>query len=498
MKTSIKKMLPTLALLALPASGQIAGYEYWIDNGYDRKVEVRTSDGNIRQEVDVSALSPGIHRFQFRAEDARGRWSNPFCKQFLCLGPDYTDNDATACQYAVDNGKWQETAVKDGLVSLEIPSTGLTQGIHQLSLRVGDGVGRWSPTMVHNFLYLGPDYGQNKMNRYEYWIDGAVEARVSGSTVDGQVQLELEAGNLCYGIHHITLRCADEVGRWSTPMTHYFLKPEPSMAGNMITAYEYWFNSGQAVRVDVTPANPFKVDDLLIEVAGVVPNDIDDDYTVNWDETTAYTADDVVFGIRYGDASGRWSEALTDTFAYNVPVRFDITKLAWSDTAYVDKPEAGRIYAFDVEAQAGDSLTWHTTGPCKLDLYDGTGARLARLNSPTVAVRHKMTADADGRIIALVYSAQADTLGVCCDKSEASGITLAQSGIRISQSDGRITVSGAPGGSCTVYGVQGYAVDRRDSMGYTETFDVNGGVYIISLTDASGKVYRQTIAVKGK
>ena len=424
------QMLPLLTLLAMPVSGQtIAGYEYWFDDGYAGRTEVRDAGGDIRHEIDVSALTPGMHRFMFRVEDTEGRWSNTLCKQFV---------------------------------------------------------------------YFGPSYGDKSVTRYELWLDDNVESRMSGDVTGGAIQMEIDAAGLSCGLHRVVLRAQDAAGRWSMAKVHNFVKPEPSLAGNMISSYEYWFNRGAVTRVEVGPANPFTADDLLIEVRDVVPNDIDDDYTVDWDEMTAYTADDVVFGIRYGDTAGRMSEARTDTFAYNVPVRLDVTRLVWGDTVNVAGPEAGRIYAYDVEAEAGDSLTWCTSGPCKMDIYAGTGERLARIDSPAMPVEHKMKAVSAGRVLALVYGVPSDTLSVCCNRKGTSGITFAGSGVEICAGDGKITVVGASGRRCSLYSVQGYVVDRRLCMGETETFDVSGGVYVIVLTDDSGNTCRQTIAVKGR
>lgn len=424
------QMLPLLTLLAMPVSGQtIAGYEYWFDDGYAGRTEVRDAGGDIRHEIDVSALTPGMHRFMFRVEDTEGRWSNTLCRQFV---------------------------------------------------------------------YFGPSYGDKSVTRYELWLDDNVESRMSGDVTGGAIQMEIDAAGLSCGLHRVVLRAQDAAGRWSMAKVHNFVKPEPSLAGNMISSYEYWFNRGAVTRVEVGPANPFTADDLLIEVRDVVPNDIDDDYTVDWDEMTAYTADDVVFGIRYGDTAGRMSEARTDTFAYNVPVRLDVTRLVWGDTVSVSGPEAGRIYAYDVEVEAGDSLTWCTSGPCKMDIYAGTGERLARIDSPAMPVEHKMKAVSAGRVLALVYGVPSDTLSVCCNRKETSGITFAGSGVEICAGDGKITVVGASGRRCSLYSVQGYVVDRRLCMGETETFDVSGGVYVIVLTDDSGNTCRQTIAVKGR
>ena len=187
------QMLPLLTLLAIPVSGQtIAGYEYWFDDGYAGRTEVRDAGGDIRHEIDVSALTPGMHRFMFRVEDTEGRWSNTLCKQFV---------------------------------------------------------------------YFGPSYGDKSVTRYELWLDDNVESRMSGDVTGGAIQMEIDAAGLSCGLHRVVLRAQDAAGRWSMAKVHNFVKPEPSLAGNMISSYEYWFNRGAVTRVEVGPANPFTVDD---------------------------------------------------------------------------------------------------------------------------------------------------------------------------------------------------------------------------------------------
>ena len=331
---------------------------------------------------------------------------------------------------------------------------------------------------------------------YEYWIDDRYDQRTEVRTDDGNISIEIDVQGLAPGLHRFMMRAEDSEGRWSPSVVHNFVKPEPPLDGNMITAYEYWFNSGEARRVEVGPANPFTADGMVIEVKDVTPNRIDPDYTVDWAEQTLWTDDDVTFGIRYGDAAGRWSEARADTFACAVPVSFDTERLAWGDTAHVIQPHPCNVYAYDVEAAEGDSLAWSFSAPCRADIYDGSGNRLARLEAEGKPLEHKMKAGAGGLVTALVYDAGADTLAVCCDRTAASGITpLTEAGMALTAAEGLITLTGAEGGSCTVYGVDGCAVARRGGLGHTETFAVAKGVYVVAVTDRRGKAYRQTVAV---
>ena len=55
--------------------------------------------------------------------------------------------------------------------------------------------------------------------------------------------------------------------------------------------------------------------------------------------------------------------ARTDTFAYDVPVALDFRSLVYGDSAMVVQPGVGRIYAYEVTAQAGDSLVWGANAP---------------------------------------------------------------------------------------------------------------------------------------
>ena len=495
MNIRLRHLLAAAAMLAMNATAQITGYEYWLDGNLDGRQAVSCADGNIRHEVDVSALAPGIHRYHFRAQDAQGRWSGTNCRYFLVLGRDLTASQATVCRHAVDGGAWTETKVTEGTAQFDVPAAGLAPGIHRLLVSVGDNAGRWSGTFVHNFLSLGPDYSGNRTCAYEYWIDGDVAARRSGATADGNVSIELDAAEMSYGLHNVTLRVSDEAGRWSSPLSRYFVKPEPSLAGNMITAYEYWFNREPVRHVEVDPANPFIADGLLVNVDVYEPNDIGGDYTVDWNSMTAYVPDDVVFGIRFADAAGRYTEARTDTFAYDVPVTLDVKRLSWGDTATVDKTSPGMIYAYDVEAQAGDTLVWSATARCTVDIYEYGGNRLARLKGDTPPC-YKMEVGTGGRLLALVYGAGSDTLGVCCDRIfDATGISMAEAGINVSARDGYITVSGAYGGRCAVYSVGGYVAAWRGRMADKETFNVGTGVFVVVLTDASGNTFRQTFAV---
>ena len=349
--------------------------------------------------------------------------------------------------------------------------------------------------MTRNFVCLGPDYSSNTLRSYECWIDGDYAARVEGTAEGSMVELELSTSDLSYGLHRVSFRSRDEAGRWSAPFSRYFVKAEPSLADNRIEAYEYWFNNGKTTRVEVTPANPFAADDIGVDVEGVVPHEVPEDYTVDWETCTAYCPDDVVFGMRFGDTSGRWTEARTDTFAYDVPVALDFRSLVYGDSAMVVQPEEGRIYAYEVTTQAGDSLVWGANAPCRMDIYDESGTRLYRLGQSVGAMEQKMETETNGKLYALAYGARVDTLSLWCHKLVPTRVSWVESGIKVSVSEGHIRVVQAEGWDCSVYHTQGYVLERRKGLKVSEDFVLPRGIYVVSLTAKDGNTYKKKVIV---
>ncbi|MBQ7687553.1 MAG: hypothetical protein IJT28_10050, partial [Bacteroidaceae bacterium] len=60
-----------------PSSADVASmvaYEYWMDMDYSSRTQVTGSGVTSPLTLDVSNLQPGLHYFNFRAQDANGVW----------------------------------------------------------------------------------------------------------------------------------------------------------------------------------------------------------------------------------------------------------------------------------------------------------------------------------------------------------------------------------------------------------------------------------------
>jgi len=230
----------------------IMATEYWFDADFaGRTAETLSSPANdavISKSLDVSALSNGLHALNFRFQDASGQWS--------CVQTDYFfkttaigagTNNITATEYWFDTdftGRTAETLsspANDAVISKSLDVTALSNGLHALNYRFQDAVGQWSCVQTDYFMKtptLGLD--SNIMVSFEYWIDTAFAARISGVTSPLSNLTLIDSVAVAYlteGYHILNYRFSDALGQWSCVQSDTFKRcpvyyAAPVISGN--------------------------------------------------------------------------------------------------------------------------------------------------------------------------------------------------------------------------------------------------------------------------
>ena len=73
----MRKRLYILYLLLLSvqlAIAQTIRYEYWLDNDHDGRTVVANNVTDVTLDLDISAMKPGLHYFNFRAQGDSAQW----------------------------------------------------------------------------------------------------------------------------------------------------------------------------------------------------------------------------------------------------------------------------------------------------------------------------------------------------------------------------------------------------------------------------------------
>lgn len=476
----------THAQVAVPQSG-----EYWIDLQFDQRKSVTLTDG-WETELDVSALGEGVHTISFRASDTRGRWSSPITRYFLRTVPAHEGNMPTVCQYWTDGDFDKRTTeqLADGGADLQIDYSGLMPGMHVLNIRVGDGYGQWSAPHTRYFLLPAPTFADNAPVGYKYWIDGAYDRAAEGVIGEAcTIDLQLDLAHLCKGLHMLSYQVSDRYGKAGAPVVRYFVVTDPLPADNKIAAYEYWFNAGPRIRVEVEPENPLTLSDLVIEIKDVVPNEIPADYRFDIATETVYCDDNVFFGISACDQAGNSTAAvLSDTFPMTVPVRPAFADLPEGEAVVFDAPQAGRICGFRMNATAGDSLAWTLNEGCVVDFYNSDGTRIKPESATDENGQKTYTMQAaEGTTYALLHhaSAVAREMSITCTRTQATGIAETTDGCTFRTSKNGLSVSTPHSGRLKIVSAAGLTIVDTDISAGTSRLHLPTGIYLLQWENRS-------------
>ena len=239
-------------LCCLTATAQdpsVTKCEYWFDQQYDSRITATMSGGTWDSSISIADMGYGLHSIAFRVFDSNGQASSTLVKNFIKLESTSTGiNPLNTYEYWIDqqfDKRKSGTVPASGVVSFEEDLTTLNYGLHNVTVRVIDAVGKVSSALTKNFIKLETTAtGTNPLKTYEYWIDQQFDKRKS-ETLDatGIVNIDEDITALDYGLHNVTIRVIDAVGRVSSALTKNFIKLETTASGlNPLKTYEYWID----------------------------------------------------------------------------------------------------------------------------------------------------------------------------------------------------------------------------------------------------------------
>lgn len=134
-----------------------------------------------------------------------------------------------------------------GDINQSIDVTSLSPGLHFYNIRTQDTKGQWGS--VKRYLFMVPGMaGSKSVGRYEYWIDGDYNSRISGTLSVGDINLGKDVSTLSPGLHYYNIRTQDTHGVWGAVNRYLFMVP--GMAGESgAVRYESWLDGDYEGRI---------------------------------------------------------------------------------------------------------------------------------------------------------------------------------------------------------------------------------------------------------
>ena len=229
--------LATVCCMVATAQGGVVERECWLDNNVVQSQSLGTSPATL----DISSLPPGLHWFTMRVKDGQGVWSPAIFKAFV-IPHEFNAPTATSLhggEYWFDHNFAERQAIGTSPVTLNISL--LPAGLHWFTMRVKDDLGVWSPAMTKAFII--PHEIDNStattIQRREVWFDNNVAERQA----IGAAPVMLDISSLPAGLHSLTIRVQDDLGRWSSQKTKFFIIPHEVVEEDVeLVRYCYWFD----------------------------------------------------------------------------------------------------------------------------------------------------------------------------------------------------------------------------------------------------------------
>jgi hypothetical protein len=268
---------------------QITAAEYFIDidpgvgNG-----TTLTMTGNIINEnysVPTTGLSDGVHKLYVRVQHTDGSWSL-YDRNVFYINPDQSNSALiTAAEYFIDTdpgvGNGTALTMSGGVIdeNYNIPTTGLSDGVHKLYVRAINADGTWS-LYDKNVFYVNPNNSNSALiTAAEYFFDtdpgvgNGTALTMTGNIIDENYSVSTTG--LSDGVHKLYVRTINANGTWSLYDKNVFYVSPNNSNSALITAAEYFIDTdpgvGNATYIEITDTSNFD-EDLVVDI----PNDLTD------------------------------------------------------------------------------------------------------------------------------------------------------------------------------------------------------------------------------
>ncbi len=222
------------------------------------------------------------------------------------------------------------TPVKQFSLNADVATTGLTNGIHTVNIRVVDNTEKYSSTLSHFFYKMPQHTAVNYLLvAYEYWFDNDYANAITvNTTAQKQVSVNdlISTPSLSNGIHTLNIRFKDNGQKWSSTLSQFFYKmPQQVSTAHKLVTYEYWFDNDYANVVTVNTPNQKQVAISDLINVQTLNNGI---HTLN---------------IRFKDNEQLWSSTLSQFF-YKMPIKATVNNVITNYRYWVDNDFANATH----------------------------------------------------------------------------------------------------------------------------------------------------------
>lgn len=190
--------------------------EYFFDTdpGHGKATQKSTKAGDNALTLRTSQLDAGMHMLGIRSVDGEGHWSPTLTSPVYVFAP---MTDVASAEWFVDEdpgyGNGTNVKLSAGSNVLNIPTKGMTTGMHLLGVRSCSKTGQWSPLFTSP-LYVVEPWDAAKA---EWFVDtdpGEGKANMIDISGTNETMFVVPTAELTEGSHSLTVRIMTSAGHW--------------------------------------------------------------------------------------------------------------------------------------------------------------------------------------------------------------------------------------------------------------------------------------------
>ena len=366
--------------VAVPVENGTITCQCWIDGTLVRQELLPTIGGSLNWQLDVSALSEGIHYIDIQATDINGAVSRTNHTLFYKVAVPL-DYGTINCQCWIDGTLVRQESLPSigGSLNWQLDVSDLPVGIHYVDIQATDINGAVTRTNRSLFYKMAQSSSTSTM-KLTYDIDGQQSGVLAQSVQDGLYHFDIDVNGITDGMHTITCFVTDNNGEVTSSQRHFLKIPQD---GYGVKRYEYWLNEKDStnlpVKVELSAlANPFK----LVQFLPIEHWPIRSSYfhfAIEQGKPVVYALNDL--HVCFYDECDR--PLATSHPFIDVSVKQNVTSITLlqaGQTVTAPRPGENEILWYKVVAQKGDGIYFKADRACTIQIFSATGEELSNLS----------------------------------------------------------------------------------------------------------------------
>ncbi len=346
---------------------QMYSYRLWFDENIAEAQMDSSELSAFSLELDVAALSEGMHQLNIQVKDTSGLYS-PTRTALFWKQMQKAEMGTYALRYWFDDDATQtvEGSVPTGMQMIDVSS--LSEGLHSLHFQVAGNNGMYSPTRTALF------WKQSAVELGQYTCKCFVNDSLYSTqilTKDGELlQMQFDTENMPYGMNTVRVQIENAQGEPLSVLQRFFMKPRVEMV-----RYEYWVNNDTAsMSVVPTPLRD------TIHVSRMV--DVDSypftskSFNFEMEDGQPYVYAKNHLHVKFYNAYGAYVE---DSRSYSdLSSKTKVKKMPFLPSGVQQKdltPSDNEIRWYKVDVDGRNEVQIAADQACDIELFDAEGNR---------------------------------------------------------------------------------------------------------------------------